>query len=382
MATTLPATADVVIIGAGIAGTSAGWAMATAGLRVVVVEAEPAVGTHATGRSAALLTETYGSRPVIGMVRAGRPFFTSPPEGFTDVPLSAPRGVLWIADDDGAEQLRVDAAAWTDRTELLDAVGAREVVPLLRPSACAAAVHEHGALDLDVDALLQGYVRSCRAAGGIVAVSTPATAIAASGAGGGGWVVTTPAGSISTPTVVDAGGAWAESVAALAGVAPLGLRPLRRTAFHFNPPPGVDVAGWPLVIDVGERFYVKPEGGRLLGSPADTTPSEPCDARPEEVDVAIAVERIEAALDLEVRGVHRPWAGLRTVSPDGTPVVGRDPEHPGFVWLAGQGGYGIKTSPAMAWAATSVVTGDGWPAALAEWGVAPADFDPARFRTA
>jgi D-arginine dehydrogenase len=368
----LPRTADVVVVGAGIAGTSAGWAIAAAGADVVVLEAEPAVGTHATGRSAALLTETYGSPAVIGLVRASRPFFTGPPTGFSAAPLCAPRGVLWIADEAGADRLRADAEAWSDRVTVLDADGAMALVPPLRPSSCVAAVHEHGALDLDVDALLQGFVRRSRPQ-----VGAPVTSITRAGPD---WVVATPAGSISTPTVVDASGAWAEQVAALAGVAPIGLRPLRRTAFHFGPPPGVDVGGWPLVIDAGERFYVKPDAGRLLGSPADTTPSDPCDARPEEVDVAVAIERIEAAFSFEVRGVHRPWAGLRTVSPDGTPVVGHDPEVPGFVWLAGQGGYGIKTSPAMAWAAASVVLGSAWPAALAEAGVGPEDLDPARFR--
>ena len=374
----LPRTADVVVIGAGIAGASAGWAMATRGLSVVVLETEAAPGMHATGRSAALLTQTYGSPAVIGLVGASRPFFVAPPDGFADAPLASPRGVLWIADAAHADALRTDVEGWTDRASLLDVAGATALVPLLRPTACVAAVHEHGALDLDVDALLQGYLRGCRASGGLVLPATAAIAIDRSGASG--WRVTTSAGSIETPTVVDAAGAWAESVAALAGVAPLGLRPLRRTAFHFNAPADHDARDWPLVIDADERFYVKPDAGRLLGSPADTTPSEPCDARPEELDVALAVERIEAAFTFEVRGVHAPWAGLRTVSPDGSPVVGRDPEHPGFVWLAGQGGYGIKTSPAMAWAAASVVLGEPWPEALSAAGAVAAALDPARFR--
>jgi D-arginine dehydrogenase len=164
-------------------------------------------------------------------------------------------------------------------------------------------------------------------------------------------------------------------------VAPLGLSPRRRTAFHFRAPDGHDdVGSWPMVVDSGERFYVKPDAGRLLGSPADATPSSPCDARPEEIDVALGIERIEAALSLSVTGVHRPWAGLRTVSPDGTPVVGRDPASPNFVWLAGQGGYGIKTSPAMAWAAASVVLDEPWPSVLSDRGVSAGDLAPDRFR--
>jgi D-arginine dehydrogenase len=374
----LPGTADVVVVGAGIAGASAGWALAERGLQVVVLEAEPAAGHHATGRSAALLTETYGAPEVSALVRASRPFLVDPPDGFADVSLTAPRGVLWIADDEGADALHAEAAGWAAEHEVLDAEGARRIVPLVRDQAAVVAVHEPGALDLDVDALLQGYLRVLRARGGTVATGTPVTAVEPAG---GGWVVRAPTGEVSTPVVVDAAGAWADAVAALAGVEPLGLQPLRRTAFLFRPPEGHDTRRWPLVCDAAEAFYVKPDAGMLLGSPADTTPSEPCDARPEEIDVALGIEAIEAALDLEVVGVRAPWAGLRTFTPDHVPTVGRDPAHPGFVWLAGQGGYGIKTSPAMAWATASVVLGEPWPEALTVAGIAAAALDPARFRT-
>jgi D-arginine dehydrogenase len=192
--------------------------------------------------------------------------------------------------------------------------------------------------------------------------------------------VRTPAGDVATPVVVDAAGAWGDVVAAMAGVAPLGLRPLRRTAFLFRPPDGVDTRLWPLVCDVADRFYVKPDAGMLLGSPADTTPSDPCDARPEEIDVALAIDHIQAALDLQVRGIRAPWAGLRTFTPDGVPAVGRDPDHPGFIWVVGQGGYGIKTSPAMGRAAAAAALGEPWPAALAGEGLTTEVLDPGRFR--
>ena len=373
----LPGTADVVVVGAGIAGASAGWALAGRGLDVVVLETEAGAGHHATGRSAALLTETYGASVVSGLVRASKPFLLDPPDGFADVDLTAPRGVLWIAPAGDAEALRQEAAGWVADHEVLDANGARAIVPLLRDEATVVAVHEPGALDLDVDALLQGYLRALRVSGGVVATGTPVTGIEPSG---DGWTVSTPAGPVSTAVVVDAAGAWGDVVAALAGVAPLGLQPLRRTAFLFRPPDGHDTRSWPLVCDTAETFYVKPDAGMLLGSPADTTPSEPCDARPEELDVARGIEAIEAALDLQVRGVRAPWAGLRTFAPDHVPTVGRDPEHPGFVWLVGQGGYGIKTSPAMAWATASVVLDEAWPAVLTEASVTAADLDPARFR--
>ena len=373
----LPRTADVVVIGAGIAGASAAWTMAQRGLRVVVLEAEAAAGTHATGRSAALLTETYGAPAVIGLVRASRRFIVEPPDGFADHALTSARGLLWIARHEHADGLRAAAATWEATHELVDADGGRALVAPLRPEACVVGVHEPGAVDLDVDALLQAFLRGIRASGGVIASATPATALEAR-APGPGWQVTTPAGAIDAPAVVDAAGAWGDVVAAMAGVRPLGLVPKRRTAFHCNAPDGA--ASWPMVIDVGESFYVKPDAGRLLGSPSDATPSEPCDARPDQLDIARGVEGIEAALDLEVRGLKHPWAGLRTFCPDSLPAVGADPEHPGFVWLVGQGGYGIKTSPAMAQAATAAVLGEPWPEALTRWGATEAALHPARLR--
>lgn len=373
----LPEEVDVVVVGAGIAGASAGWAIAERGASVAVLEAEATAGHHATGRSAALLTETYGSAPVMGLVRASRPFIESPPEGFADHPLTSPRGVLWIArPGEAADRLLADAAGWAAPHDVLDLDGARRLVPCLRAEACATAVHEPGAVDIDVDALHQGFLRALRRASGTVHLATPVTGIASRG---GGWEVATPAGTVACATVVDAAGAWGDVVAAMAGVRPLGLRPLRRTAFLFDQP-DESARRWPLVADVEDRFYVKPDAGKLLGSLADETPSDPCDARPEEVDVALAIDRIEEALDLRVRGVARPWAGLRTFTPDRVPTVGADPEHPGFVWLVGQGGYGIKTSPAMAQAAAAAALGEPWPDHLAAAGLSPATFSPARFR--
>jgi D-arginine dehydrogenase len=373
----LPSTADVVVVGAGIAGASAAWAIGERGGSVVVLEAEATAGHHATGRSAALLMETYGSAAVIGLVRASRPFIESPPDGFADHPLTAPRGVLWIARPESADRLRADADAWAAPHDVLDLAGARAHVPLLREQACAVAVHEPGAVDIDVDALHQGYLRSVRRDGGTIALGAPVAAIARQGAGG--WVVTTSAGQIACGTIVNGAGAWGDVVAAMAGVEPLGLRPLRRTAFLFDQP-DVGARHWPLVCDADDRFYVKPDAGKILGSLADETLSEPCDAKPEELDVALAIDRIEEALDLRVHGVARPWAGLRTFSPDRVPTVGVDPDRPGFVWVVGQGGYGIKTSPAMAWAAAAATLGEPWPERLTAAGLEAPTFSPARFR--
>jgi D-arginine dehydrogenase len=288
--------------------------------------------------------------------------------------------VLYVAGPDDVDELRGDASAWAAWTavELLDADGARALVPALRPERIALAVHEPGGLDLDVDALLQGFLRLFRSRGGTVVTGAPVSAIARVG---DGWSVTTPVGTIATSVVVDAAGAWADTVAVMAGLEPLGVRPLRRTAFTFAAPDGPGVERWPLVTDAGDEWYLKPDAGRILASPADETPTDPCDARPEEVDVALAVERIEAAFDFEVRGVRSPWAGLRTFAPDRVPVAGPDPHAPGFVWLAGQGGYGIKTSPALAEVVAASVLGTPWPPILVERGITPASISPGRFRS-
>ena len=252
----LPRTADVVVVGAGIAGASAAWFLAARHLSVVVLEAEPAAGMHATGRSAALLTETYGPPPVLGLVRASRPFIVEPPDGFAAPPLTSDRGALWIARADQAGALRDLAVSWDAPHDELDDAGCRALVGLLRPEAGAIGIHEPGAVDLDVDALLQGFVRGAWAMGAVLATLAPVIAIDARSSG---WRVRTRAGDVDTPVVVDAAGAWGDVVAGLAGVAPLGLEPKRRTAFLFSPP--VDTSTWPRS---GRRgFRVAGRTGRL-----------------------------------------------------------------------------------------------------------------------
>ena len=338
----MTATADVVVVGGGVAGASAAWHLA-GDATVVLLEAEAHVGTHATGRSAAVLTTTTGSARVRELTTHSRPFFVDPPDGFSDVALARPRAVL-----------RVRTTASWEGTESIDATEARRLLPPLRPEWADGAVLERDGLDLDVDALLQAFLRGVRRRGGEVRTGTRVTALDRRG---GGWRVRTSTGDVDAGVVVDAAGAWADGIAQLAGVQPRGLQPLRRTAFLFRAPPGTDASGWPLVMDGAERWYVKPDAGLLLGSPADETPTDPCDARHEELDVALGIDRITEALDLEIRSVHRAWAGLRTFAPDREPVVGADPIEPTFVWLAGQGGYGIKTAPALGRLAATAALG-------------------------
>jgi D-arginine dehydrogenase len=250
--------------------------------------------------------------------------------------------------------------------------------PVLRPEHSVWGVGEPGAADIDVAALHAGFVRLLRACGGRAVSGSPVTAVERSGSG---WTVVTPVGPIRCGTVVDAAGAWGDEVAVLAGVRPLGLRPLRRTAVTVALPAGLDARRWPAVIHAGNAWYFKPEGDGLLLSPADETPSKPVDARPEDVDVALALERVAAATTLPLRSVRSAWAGLRTFAPDGEMVVGPDPEVPGFVWCVGQGGYGIGSSPAVGRLTADLATGTD-PTWAVESGVDVAALGPDRLRGA
>lgn len=355
-ATSGPTGADVVVVGGGIAGVSAAAELAIEGADVVLIEAEGQLGHHTTGRSAALFSETFGNHVVRSLTVASRSFFHSPPAGF-DRPLLTPRGALWVAPPGQEDVARAEATsgrALVSSVEYLDGSEARARCPVLRAEAVAGACWEPDADDIDVNALLAGYRRTATAARAVIETSR---ALVRARRDGEHWQIETTSTPLTARVLVDAAGAWADAVARSCGVEPLGLRPLRRTAFLFDIPGHPSDPTWPLVVDLAGTYYFKPESGRLLGSPADETPSEPCDARPEEIDVALALDRLGAAVGKEIRHASHAWAGLRTFAPDGTPVVGVEPSVPGFVWVAGQGGSGIQTSPAMARAAAAAVIG-------------------------
>jgi D-arginine dehydrogenase len=240
-------------------------------------------------------------------------------------------------------------------------------------------MYEPEAMDIDVHALHQGFLRGLKARGGRIVTDAEAHGIARAA---GAWRVATPRGEFAAPILVNAAGAWADEVARLAGVPTIGLVPKRRTAFTIEPPAGMAIADWPLVVDVAESFYFKPESGRLLVSPADETPMPPCDVQPEEIDIAGAAARLEAATSIRVSRIVRKWAGLRSFVADKTPVVGFAPGADGFFWLAGQGGYGIQTAPAMGHLAAALVDGEEVPADLAGFGVEAAALAPARLSAA
>ncbi len=368
---------DVVVVGGGIAGVSVAANLAET-LKVVVLERESHPGLHSTGRSAALFSEIYGGKAVRALSRGSREFFYSPPEGFTSGPIVRQRSTLHIATADQRNQL--DAFATlpdvAPAIRRLDGAGARALCPILRDGYVESAALETASCDLDVNALHQGWLRKLRAHGGQLLVNAEVSALEHTGTT---WKIATADHAFHAEVVINAAGAWADVLARLAGVREVGLQPRRRTALIVDAPPGMNVDEWPMVIDADEQFYFKPDAGTLLLSPADETPSEPCDAWPDDWDVAVAVDRVQNATMLEVERVRRSWAGLRSFVSDREPVVGFAPDVHGFFWLAGQGGYGIQTAPAMATLAAALVRRMPAPAQLLEFGLDVRAVDPARF---
>lgn len=356
---------DIIVIGAGMAGASVAATLA-GDARVLLLESEAQPGYHTTGRSAALYTCAYGPPVIRALTRASGAFFRNPQSPFVEHPLLRRRGALFVADAGQMETLAVLKGELNDAVQPLDASQARARMPLLREGYATAALLDETAADIDVMAVHQHYLKSFGEAGGLLRTSAGVSAMNHDGAC---WRVDTAQGIFTAPIVVNAAGAWADEVAQLAGANPVGLVPMRRTALLVAPPERLVADSWPMVVDVDERFYLKPDAGKLLISPADETPSPPCDAQPEEMDVAICIDRIETAFDLSVRRIDHKWAGLRSFVADRCPVVGFDPVAPGFFWLAGQGGYGIQSAPALARVAAALVRGQPIPDDIADEGV-------------
>lgn len=370
-------TADVLVIGAGMAGAAVAYSLAPHA-KVIVLEREGQPGYHATGRSAAMYCETYGNAAVRALTSASKAFYYDLPAGFADYPVLTPRGALIVGGPDHRDTLRqtwrslralVPDVQWWTQDRML------RCVPVLRPQAAAFGVYEPHAMDMDVHAIHQGFLRGAKNAGMQLACDAGVTRLRREGSV---WCVDTAAGRFAAPVLINAAGAWCDALAQLAGVAPLGLVPMRRTAFTCAAPAGIDIKDWPLVIDADERFYFKPDAGLLLASPANEDPVAPQDVQPEELDVAVAVDRLERATTLTFPKIGRQWAGLRSFVADKTPVAGFAPEAPGFFWLAGQGGYGIQTAPALGELAAALVRGLALPPALAAFGVRAQDLSPAR----
>ena len=373
------ADADVLIVGGGVAGLSAGAALA-AHARVIVLEAEDSTGFHASGRSATMLHYALGDRLVRALTMDSRRFFDAPPDGFSEAPLGQRAIVLVHAREEERgelQELRDAIAPFADLEELGEG-GLRELCPVLRVGAgqSVAGLADRDALRLDTHALLQGFERRLRERGGVIVTGARVSAIERRS---GGWQVTTEQrGAFACRTLVNAAGAWADGVATLAGVRPIGLRPLRRTIITFDPPAGVDPKSLPFTKTIGDELYFAPESGRLFASPMDEEPSDPCDAQPDEYGIALAAHRVEERTTMRVERIAHRWAGLRSFAPDRRPVVGFDADISGFFWLAGQGGFGLQTSPAMAAVAGSLIAATPWPVA----GISPEELGPGRFRQA
>ena len=372
-----PLHSDFLIVGAGIAGASVAYFLAPHG-RVTLLEREAQPGYHSTGRSAALYMASYGTPQVRALTLASRAFFDAPPAGFADAPILSPRGALFVAASDQADLLDAHCELLQRMSPTSRRLGRDEalaLVPVLRREALLGAALEPDAADIEVHTLHQGYLRGLRRHGGTLVCDAEATQIERVGAD---WIVQAGAREYRAPLLVNAAGAWCDVVARLAGVAPIGLQPKRRSAFVFAPPDGLQFAHWPCLIGADESWYLKPDAGLLLGSPANADPAEPQDVQPEELDIALGIARIEQHTTLRIRRPARSWAGLRSFVADGDLVGGFDAKLPGLFWVAAQGGYGIQTSAAMGRACAALLRGQALPADIADAGLTAVMLSPLR----
>jgi D-arginine dehydrogenase len=364
---------DILVIGGGIAGLSAAAALSS-DARVTVLEAEEQIGYHSSGRSATMVHYALGDRLVRALTLASRPFFDDPPAGFSGVPLGHRMPLLVYARENEREALDrlYDDISLFAPLERLDAAAVHTLCPLLKPDALYG-IADFDAFRLDPHALLQGNLGQVRRNGGELRTGVRVSAIEREGAA---WMVIGEKGErFSAPILVNAAGSWADRIAVLAGVRPIGLEPKRRTIITFDAPPRTDLPRLPFAKTIVDELYFAPESGRLFASPMDEVPSDPCDAQPDEYEVALAAYRMEERTTVKVRQIHSKWAGLRTFTSDKHPAVGFAPDGEGFFWLAGQGGFGLQTSPAMAKIAAALIFNKYWPIS----GVSPQSLSPARF---
>lgn len=347
---------DAVIIGVGIAGASVAYTMLShnSDLKIMLLEQESIAGYHSTGRSAAIFREADSHEIVSRLARASKSFLEEPDCRICERSFLSPRGVLYLAGNDGQKKAREFFDRWQQEIpelQFIDSTACCRLQPLLNPDYVRCAVYEPGAMEIDVNELHQCYLRGVRIFGGIFKKKSEVLQIWQSD---DIWHVRTTTGSFSTERIVNCAGAWADVVAVKAGLTPLGLTPTRRTIAIVELPPDA-LSDAPFILDISGQFYFKPESGRLLLSPADETPTEPGDVRPDDLDIAVAIERLQRVTTLTVRRVSNKWAGLRSFFPDRAPVIGEDPRASNFFWVAGLGGYGIKTAPAVGKIASSLI---------------------------
>lgn len=375
------ATADFIVIGAGMSGASVASELAEHG-SVVLVEREERPGYHSTGRSAAAFIPSYGVEmtPLRVLTAASLSFFDSQAFGHLELPLLTRRGLITIGETLSSplakvERERINHAISGVVTELCGH-DTRARLPRLRASWSECAWWEPDVFDIDVDAAHQYFLRRIKSLGGTLFCTSTVHALTYRDAL---WRVQVADAEFSAPVVVNAAGAWSQAIGTLAGVTALTLTPMRRTAICFTPPDDIDTGSFPLVLDHGGSFYMKPDAGQLLVSPADEHVSPACDAQPEELDIAYAIHNMQQAFDIDVQRVNHSWAGLRTFAPDRQPVIGFDQSRAGFFWLAGHGGHGIQIAPAAARAACGLITRGQLPEDLVDLGLLETDISPSRF---
>ena len=370
--------ADFIIIGGGIAGASTGFWLSPHA-KVIVLERESHPAYHSTGRSAALFTAAYGTPQVRALTQASREVFDQPPAGFCEHPLLTPRGEMTVDFTGDAAELNnqyLSAKATVPEMQRLSADEACARLPILRREKVHGAIYDPTACDIDTDALHQGFLRGIRRNHG--EVHTDCQVLGLERDANNVWQVQTNGQTFSAPVIINAAGAWADKIGAMAGAQSLGLQPKRRAAFIFAGPEGVDIHQWPMLVSLDESFYMKPDAGMFLGSPANADPVEPHDVQPEELDIAMGIYQIEEATTLTIRRPTRTWAGLRSFVADGDLLSGFDAQVPGLFWVAAQGGYGIQTSPAMGQASAALVRGLPLPEQLRQFGLSSNMLAPAR----
>lgn len=371
---------DYAVIGAGIGGVSIAYELASAGASVLILEQEGQPAFHTTGRSAAMYARGYGNQAVRALTTASQDFYFDPQSGFDEIPMIGPAvGCLFVA---RADQLDALAAHEQDLKQDIDDVRrltpkeACQLVPVLDPDYVAAAVYEPYSANLDVNEIHGNYLRAAKSAGAKLQVNAR---LGIAQFDGQIWKLTAGGTQIQARHIVNAAGAWADQVAEIAGVPPLSVQPMRRTAIIFDAPDGAVAESWPLLLDVDDTFYFKPEAGKILASPCDETPMDAHDVAPDELDIAICADRVMQATSMDIRRIEHKWAGLRSFAPDRSPIIGPDPANAAFIWMAGQGGYGIQMGPALARACAGLALKGEVPQDILDAGLNPADVTADRF---
>ena len=341
---------DIIVIGAGIAGASIAAHLAET-KSVAILEMEERAGYHTTGRSAASYEPNYGPEPMLAFTRASNDFFLNPPPDFTDGQLLVPRASLFV-EAEGQAAFTTKLLALGAGLEEISEAEAFKLYSILRPGYGKRIFLDRATGDLDVDLLHRGYLKLMKSRGGELICQALVKAIERRGAS---WHLLTPFGSFSAQTIVNAAGAWGDEIAKMADVKPIGLIPKRRS-IGVIPIDGITgAADFPMVTDVAETWYAKPQRGKMIVSSADATPVDPHDAYADDMAIAEGIERLMNATTLEVDRLDHSWGGLRTFTGDGSPAIGFDPNVEGFFWLVGQGGYGIQSAPALSRTAAAMV---------------------------